>query len=106
MYFTGFIIPIGFTVVPLSLNVTVGAIATFQCDYPRADTLFWLINGTTLRNLPSDLEGTFRTNGRDTDLTVTALPVYNSSMIQCRAHFQDDSVDDIIAPAAILKIQG
>ena len=86
--------------------MVVGAIATFRCDYPRADVLFWLINGTTLRNLPSDFEDTFHTNSRGTDLTVTALPVYNSSMIQCWAHFQDDSIDDIITPAAILKIQG
>ena len=91
---------------PLSLNVTVGAAATFHCRYPSADVVNWLINGTTLKNLPSDLEGSFHTNGRGASLTVTALPVYNASMIQCRAYFADGFEDDITTPAAILKIQG
>ena len=86
--------------------MTVGTRATFYCNYPRADGIIWLINGTSLRNLPSDLEGTFHTNGRSTELTVTALPVYNASMIQCLTYFHNDSIDDVTTPAAVLRIQG
>ena len=90
--------------VPLSLNVTVGAVASFRCDYPNADTITWRINRTTLRNLPSDLEDTFYINGRGIDLRITALPVYNGSMIQCWAYFPDGN--PITTTAATLMIQG
>ena len=90
---------------PLSLNVTVGAAATFHCSHPSADEVSWLINGTTRQNLPSDLEGSFHTNSIGTSLTVTALPVYNASEIQCRAYFPD-GFPLYITPAAILRIQG
>ena len=92
------------TVVPVSLNVTVGAMASFRCDYPNADSISWRINGTALRNLPSYLEGTYYINGRGTDLRITALPLYNGSMIQCWAYFPDGNLTT--AAAAILKIQG
>ena len=92
----------GFTEVTRSLNVTVDAEATFHCSHPRASVIVWLINTTEI-NRHTEIEGTFRVNFRGDILTVTALPEYNTTMIQCQAFFYTGS---ITSTAAILNIQG
>ena len=92
----------GFVEVPRSLNVTVDAKATFQCSHPRANVIVWLINTTEI-NRHTEIEGTFHVNFRGNVLTVTALPEYNTTVIQCQAYFFTGS---ITSTAAILNIQG
>ena len=89
-----------FTTVPSSLTVAVGEEAVFLCRYPGA-TIIWQINGTAV--VDSQLV-TLTSSGEqllDT-LTITALPEYNGTEVQCVALLQDFSIQR--APPVYLTI--
>ena len=76
-----------FTTVPSSLEVNTGEEAVFLCRYPGA-TIIWWINGTAAVNSPSITVTSSGEQPSDT-LTITALPEYNGTIIECVALLQD-----------------
>ena len=76
-----------FTTVPSSLEVNTGEEAVFLCRYPGA-TIIWWINGTAAVTSPSIAVSSSGEQSFDT-LTITALPEYNGTEVQCVALLQD-----------------
>ena len=76
-----------FTMVPSSLVVNVGEEAVFQCRYPGA-TINWRINGAAVVLSPFITVTSSGQQSSDT-LTITALPEYNETVIECVALLQD-----------------
>ena len=81
---------IEFTAVPSLLEVNAGEEAMFQCRYPGA-SISWWINGTAAVSSPSIAVTSSGEQPSDT-LTITALPEYNGTQVQCVALFSDFSV--------------
>ena len=78
-----------FTTVPSSLIVAVGEEAVFQCHYPGAYLIDWIINGVYLGyDYPSNVEISSSEQYFDT-LTITALPEYNGTEVECFAWIPD-----------------
>ena len=76
--------------VPSSLEVNTGEEAVFQCRYPGA-SINWQINGTAAVSSPSITVTSSSEQPSDT-LTITALPVYNETVIECVAVLQDFTI--------------
>ena len=91
-----------FLLSPMSLNLTVDAVAMFQCQHSTADGINWKINGATLRDFPEGIS-TDR-NGEIFSLTIIALPEYNQTAIECVALFSNSPSEG--TDSAILMIQG
>ena len=91
---------VDFTTVPSSLEVNTGEEAVFLCRYPGA-SINWLINGTAAVSSPS-VTVTFSGEQQSDTLTITALPEYNGTEVQCVALLQDYSLQR--APAVQLLI--
>ena len=89
-----------FTIVPSSLTVAVGEEAVFQCRYPGA-AINWQINGTAVVNSQFVTVTSSGEQPSDT-LTITALPEYNETEVQCIALLQDFSIQG--APPVLLTI--
>ena len=65
-------------------NVSVNEDVVFHCSHSTADTIGWLINGSSLgSNPPDDIMPSVKT------LTIIALPKYNNTEIQCVAVYFD-----------------
>ena len=96
---------LGFIEEPLSLNVTIEHKATFHCEHVSADAFSWRMNGTSLSDF-TDLHAYVDFIGRLSTLTVTALPEYNATVIQCVAFFISNTSRQEVTPDAILLIQG
>ena len=94
---------LGFTQVPMSVNVTMGVEHTFTCIHTTAEALIWKVNGTSLRDLPT-LKTTFRVENFGRFLHVTALLGYNKTSIECVALFSD--APQAAACPVMLQIQG
>ena len=92
----------GFLRSPASLNITLDAVAVFQCQHPTADGINWRINGSGLRGLPEGVI-TDRNDGVFF-LIITALPVYNQTVIECVAFFSNSPSEE--TDPAIMIIQG
>ena len=78
-----------FTTVPSSLAVAVGEEAVFQCNYPGALYIDWAINEVFIHIgvfsfIPSNAALSVSEQHFDT-LTITALPEYNGTEVQCVA---------------------
>ena len=82
--------------------MTIGEEAVFMCEHRSADAIFWRINGTSLSSR-TDLNDDFNGIGQ---LTVTALTMYNNTLIQCVALFHSDNSQLETTAPAMLKIQG
>ena len=89
-----------FTTVPSSLEVNAGEEAVFLCQYPGA-AINWLINGVAAVSSLSITITSSDEQASDT-LTITALPEYNGTEVQCVALLLDFSVQR--APAVQLLI--
>ena len=92
-----------FLISPESQNLTEDTMAIFQCQHPDADGINWRINGSTLRDLPEGVETDRNSNGTFI-LTITALPNYNQTVIECVALFINFPSED--TDPAIMRIQG
>ena len=90
-----------FTTVPSSLTIAVGEEAVFLCRYPGA-TINWRINGTAVVSSSSITVTSSGEQALDT-LTITALPEYNGTEVQCVVLLQDLSVQQ--APPVYLTIK-
>ena len=88
---------------PASLNITVDTVAVFPCQHSTADGITWRINGTILRDLPEGVSTDQNSDGTII-LTITALPKYNQTVIECVALFTESPSDD--TDPAIMMIQG
>ena len=103
---------LGFLESPISLNVTVGERAFFQCRHSSADTLAWTINGTAVKalaglsNLNSSDNITFLGDSSILAvLNIAALSEYNSSIVECVALFEG-SLPTENSQQALLLLQG
>ena len=97
----------GFVEEPLSLNVAIGEEAVFRCEHRSADAIVWRINETSLIDFPGLHDDFIDENvGSFNTLTVTALPKYNTTVVQCVAAFLSDSSQQELTSTAILQIQG
>ena len=85
---------------PSSVTVGVEEEAVFLCRYPGA-TINWRINGTAVVSSPSITVTSSGEQALDT-LTITALPEYNGTEVQCVALLQNFSVQ--MAPSVYLMI--
>ena len=97
----------GFTQIPTDLTVPLGVEAVFHCQYPTADAIGWRLNGTTL--LGSTLDGVIATStstagGILNTLSISALPHYNLTRVECVAYFDDTPTMD--SEVVNLIIQG
>ena len=81
----------GFRLSPVSLNITVNAVAVFHYQHPIAVLFAWKMNGTLIDQTISDFpEGvTIDCNISIVSLTIVALLEYNQARIQCMAFFAD-----------------
>ena len=92
----------GFTLVPESQNITVGATAQFTCQCRDGDVV-WRIDSRPISNFHGV---TITSQGGFHTLTITNTLAYNSSEIQCRAMFDDYSREPEFTTPAILQLQG
>ena len=81
----------------------------FTCE-TRGDISAWRLNGTTLQNLPSEIEsklmvsGTNTANSRVENLTIPARAEYNGTRVQCLVLNIDGFSKE--SDNVLLKIQG
>ena len=92
-----------FLISPTSLNITVNAIAVFQCQHPTAHGINWMINGSILQDLPEGFS-TDRSDDRVFSLNIEALAEYNQTVIQCVAFFIDSQSEE--SEQSLMMIQG
>ena len=87
--------------------MSIGEEAVFRCEHRSAPATFWRINGTALSSRP-ELNDVFNDEniGRFHTLTVTALPEYNTTVVQCVALFDSDNSQPETTAPAVLQIQG
>ena len=93
----------GFTLSPVSLNVTLDAVAVFKCQHQTAHSVNWKINRSILTDLPHGVS-TFRTIDGVYTLNISALSNYNQTMIECVAFFANSPSET--SSAAIMMVQG
>ena len=92
-----------FIEVPQSVTVNSGGQAQFRCEHPSADGYVWLVNGTSLRNLPHNVLMNLRVEN-EVLLLGQALPEYNLTSVQCVATFTNRL--PVQSFAATLTVQG
>ena len=95
----------GFIVIPNSMTVAQGEIATFNCQHHNADTIGWRVDNSY--RLPSSAFG--RTlllpdGGVLYILTINGLSEYNMTRIECVAITNGEH--EHISPIAYLYVQG
>ena len=92
----------GFVLSPVSLNVTLSTVAMFQCQHPNSHGINWKINGNILKDFPHGI-GAYRIGSVYT-LSITALPDYNQTVIECVALFANSPSE--MSSAAVMMVQG
>ena len=99
--------------VPASLNVSVGEIATFRCQHSDSNTADWNVNGTLLRDYhpPNITKRRISFSGVTIhELSIQAYSIYNKTIVECVAFiFSDNSRQHHTiqrTPPARLLIQG
>ena len=81
--------------------------AIFRCRHQTADSISWLINGTSILSIsnpditPSTIND--ENNNRVNTLSIVARPQYNHTKVECVATFFDDS-QPVQSPAVMLII--
>lgn len=91
---------------PSSLNVTVGAVAKFNCTSATASSLVWLVNGSEVE-LDITKSFTPEDGGRGTILMIDTMSATTNTTIQCVAIvLKGTGSDTYFSDVAVLMVQG
>jgi len=90
-----------FIITPISVNATLGSIATFSCSVSRG-LVGWTVNGLELRDLNST-DITANTTGETSNLYIPATREYNNSNVTCYNAIR--GVGFLESEPAVLQVQ-
>ena len=79
-----------FTVQPESVVQAEGLEAVFECGYPDPASFAWFVNGSFV-SASNPPQGVTLGPG-STSVSILALPLYNNTVVWCRATDEDDGV--------------
>ena len=94
---------------PSTLVVPANTEATFRCRHQTANSISWLINGTSIVSIDNRdfTPGTINDENNDpvNTLNIVARPKYNKTEVECVATFFDSSPVER-SPVVMLIVQG
>ena len=74
-----------FTVQPVPVIQAEGLEAVFECLYPNATAYSWAFNGMFQSVYPPDIVAVSPSGDSPASLTISAIPEYNNTIVQCGA---------------------
>ena len=102
---TDFVCIAAFVSSPMSINATLGSVATFHCSANATRVLYvWLVNGLLLTELNSGI--TAYLDRRTSFLHIPAREEYNNTSVVCELTIRDPVWSTEFSDPAVLRVQG
>ena len=96
-----------FTEYPSNITQPVGSVAVFRCRHPSADGIGWIVNGTSLTQIPaSEITNDFiiENDVRIFRLIIPTNLEYNGTVVVCVATFFDGLTPSVFTPPVTLSV--
>ena len=104
-YYTDIVCTAEFVSTPMSVNATLGTIATFNCSTNATRfSIVWLVNGSLLTELNDGI--TAQQVRKYHFLDIPAREEYNNISVVCQLIIRDSVLSAESSAPAVLKVQG